>query len=102
MQYGGSIVVSVILTNTATNKEMEGAATMLNFFSDGLLVFIIYVEATSIFENLYAMDQKSTFSKYIIKPVLSLLTMQLKNNPIFKAAEQAQTKPDAGTNETVG
>lgn len=88
LQYGVAIAVSVIMANTAKQNNMDSASHLLFIFNDGLLVFIIYIEVTSIFENLYACDQNTVFSKYFISPVLKILTAQIKNNPIFKEGEK--------------
>lgn len=85
LQYAGSIIASVILTNVVSktkfvDKETEFA--IVNYLNDGLLIYIIYIEVTSIFENLYACDHKSKFSKFIIAPLLKLLTFQIKGRPL--------------------
>lgn len=92
LQYGVAIAVSVIMANTAKQNNMDSASHLLFIFNDGLLVFIIYIEVTSIFENLYACDQNTPFSKYFISPVLKILTAQIKNNPIFKEGEKIDPK----------
>jgi amino acid permease len=88
LQYGGAICVGVILGSTAAYNKMEGASSLISFLNDGLIVFIIYIEITSIFENLYRCDNSSKFSTFLILPVLKLLTFQIKNNPIAKQVSQ--------------
>jgi len=83
-QYGLCIVGSMVFANVADQKSMDTAATMLYMFSDGLVVFLTYIELTSIFENLYEMNPTSKLSQYFIKYVLNILTFQLKNNPVTK------------------
>jgi phage-related holin len=85
LQYGTSIAVGVILQNAAKQNNWSGA-DLLSWFNDGLLVFIIYIEVTSIFENAYACDKNSLMSQYLFQPALKLLTFQLKNNPVIQAA----------------
>lgn len=84
LQYGGAIVVSIILTNTADKNGFSEAAMFLGVFNKMLLMFIIYIEITSVFENLYACDKKSMIAKYFFKPVLNFLTFQIRNNPATK------------------
>jgi phage-related holin len=76
LQYGGTLVVGVILANVAKENNW-GASSTLNFFNDALIVFMIYIEATSVFENMYACDSKSTFSKMVIVPIYKILTAQI-------------------------
>lgn len=53
-----------------------------------LMMFIVYIECTSIFENLYAIDQKTPISKYIYKPALIILKFGIEHNPVAEAAEK--------------
>lgn len=53
-----------------------------------VMLFVIYIEVTSIFENLYEIDKKSQFSKYLIRPVLAILKFGIENNPVTKAADK--------------
>lgn len=92
LQYGGSIAVGIVLANTAKENNLDGTHHVLSLFNDGLVVFIIYIEVTSIFENLYACDKTTVFSKYIITPALKILTAQIKNNPLMKEAENLKEK----------
>ncbi len=84
LQYGGTLAVGAILNNIAGQNNMPGAAAVLNAFTDGLVVFIIYIEVTSIMENIYECDKESMLCKYFIKHALNILTFQIKNNPITK------------------
>ncbi|HAN37430.1 MAG TPA: hypothetical protein DCQ29_00890, partial [Chitinophagaceae bacterium] len=83
----GSIGICVILNHSAKENGYIDVQNVLKWLNDGLLIFIIYIEVTSIFENLYAIDSNSTFAKFFIKPILNLLTFQIKNNPVTKAAD---------------
>lgn len=55
-----------------------------------VMLFIIYIEVTSIFENLYSLDQKTPISKYMYKPVLTILKFGIEHNPVVEAAENIQ------------
>ena len=55
----------------------------IRFFSiivnNVVLIGIIFIESLSIMENLIAVDSKSPFAKYIIKPLYRILTFEIKN-----------------------
>lgn len=77
IQYAGAILVGVILGNTLQKDNI-----LVGYVNDGLLILLIYIEATSIFENLYAIDSTSAFSRYFISPILKLLTLAIKKTPL--------------------
>lgn len=89
IQYGGALVVGVILAHAAQENAAESIRSTVTYFNDGLVVFIIYIEVTSIFENMVAIDNKSPMSRYFFTPVLKLLTAQFKNLPIVQAVDAA-------------
>lgn len=89
LQYGGSLAIGIILANAARYKDMPAMQQFMGFLNDGMVVFIIYIEVTSIFENIYECDKTSPISKYVIKPLLNLFTFQLKNNPLTKLENDA-------------
>lgn len=82
-QYVVAILVGVILGNTLPKDNV-----IVGYVNDGLLILLIYIEATSIFENLYAINSTSQFSRYFISPILKLLTLAIRKSPL------AQTDPD--------
>lgn len=85
LQYSGAIIGSVILSNGITKTSLinqENHSAIMHYMNDALLSYIIYIEVTSIFENLYACDQKTKFARFIIVPVLKLLTLQIKGAPL--------------------
>lgn len=73
IQYAGAIVGGVILANTLPKDT-----AIVGYVQDFLLIFIIYIEVTSIFENLYAIDSTSQFARFFISPILRLLTFAIK------------------------
>lgn len=83
-QYASCTIGSFVLINLAAitrgHIDIQAAALIGN----GLMVAIIYIEVTSIFENAYAINSDSLLSRYFIKPALNILTFQLKNNPATK------------------
>ncbi len=85
LQYGGAILVSMGITFLGQyNPEMKKLSDSMAYFNNGLLVFIIFIELTSILENCYEMNKTSKISQFLIRPILKLFTFELKNNPIAK------------------
>ena len=97
-QYLGALGAGVILANAGEGSN-EQIKVLLNWVNDGLVIFITYIEITSIFENLNELDKNSMISKYFFKPALKILTLQIKNNPIFREAEK-QNEPADTTKTT--
>jgi hypothetical protein len=77
LQYGGGLAIGVILTQAAQQHKVEGIEKLISYFNDGLVMFIIYVEVTSILENLIAIDDKSPVSKLFVF-FHRILTAQIK------------------------
>lgn len=92
-QYVGAVLVSMLLSYLAEqNQQFIQLQTYINYLGNGLLSFIIFIEATSVFENMYAIDNKTPFSRYFIKPLLKILTFQIANNPLTKIKDE-EVKP---------
>lgn len=98
-QYAGAITCGVVLQHVGSINE--GTRLLLGYMNDFLLIFITYIEVTSIFENLYAIDSGTMIAKYFYAPVLKILTFQIKNNPVLKQAESLKEK-QTGNNEETG
>lgn len=79
MQYGGSIIVSMILLNIIHYSTPEFSDEISYLFGSLMLMIMIYIEVVSVFENLEEINPKSDFVKYFIKPVRRLLTFRVKN-----------------------
>jgi len=93
LQYGGAVVCGILLKYLSLhNSNMVQFATFADYLTDGLVAFIIFIEITSIFENIYAVDTTTPFARYIVKPLLSLFTFQIKNNPIIQADKKNKKK----------
>lgn len=91
MQYGGAIAITMLLKYVSLrNPDFFEAIKYVNWLTTGLLIFIIFIEVTSILENLNELDKKSPFSRFILQPLHRLLTFQIKNNPLAKAAEDTR------------
>jgi phage-related holin len=92
MQYGGAVVVGILLKYLSLQQpNMVDMATYIDYLTNGLVAFIIFIEATSVLENIYAVDSESPFSRFLVGPLLKLMTFQIKNNPISKLADQQKT-----------
>jgi phage-related holin len=87
VQYAGAIVGGGVLAYIGEQKGGAGTQVLFGWFNQGLIFFILYIEVTSIFENLYEIDTESMISKYFYQPAIKILTFQLKNNPVIKKAE---------------
>lgn len=98
-QYLGALAAGVILANAGIGTNNEHVQSLLLFVNDGLCVFIIFIEITSVFENLVELDKHSMMSKYFFTPALRLLTFQIKNNPVAKSAGELSTKNNAKINK---
>lgn len=83
-QYTVAILICTVLGNVLPPENV-----VVGYVGDGLLIFIIYVEAVSVLENAVAIDSESTFSKYFLIPLHKLLTVAIKKTPL------AQTKTDS-------
>lgn len=84
IQYVGSVSLVVILGNAAKANEVVAAEPVLKVVGDGITILIIFIEITSVLENLVAIDDKSMISKYVFTPLHKLLTFQIKNNALTK------------------
>ena len=62
--------------------------SMLQSASGYVMMFIIYIEATSIFENLYDIDSTSSIAKFFYKPALVILKFGIEKNAVVKAADK--------------
>lgn len=74
------------------SKNIPEYSQTLKEIGGWLMMFIIYIEATSILENLYEVDQKSIIAKYVYKPGLKILKFGIENNQVAKAAEELEKK----------
>ena len=79
IQYGGALIIGVILSSMAKHHAAGLNPIIFEYFNDFLVSFIVFIEITSILENMYAISPDSKFSKYFVKPVLSLLTFNLQH-----------------------
>lgn len=87
LQYLGMIICGMILVNTI--KEQN---ELTKWIHDGMLMFIIYVEVYSIFENLYNMSPNSKAAVIVFKPIMAILSLSFTKNPFAKLAENDSGK----------
>ena len=85
-----------ILVLYVAGKYIPEHKKMLQSASGYVMMFICYIEATSIFENLYEIDKKSMIARFLYKPALTILKFGIERNPVAEAAEKIKPK----TNET--
>lgn len=90
LQYFGCIGIVVVLINQ--NIKNEAAVKAMEWARDGVAILIIYIECLSVFENLYAMDKKTTLAIYVIQPIYWILSFAVRNNPFKRAQDEAQKK----------
>ncbi|HWR32077.1 MAG TPA: phage holin family protein, partial [Chitinophagaceae bacterium] len=64
---GGYFLKQAIPPNA--EGQMLQVANILQQASSYVMLFVIYIEVSSIFENLYEIDSKSPFSRFFINPV---------------------------------
>lgn len=87
-QYFGAIAASIIAQYALSFKlHSNEFGYITEFMNNGLLLFIIFIELTSIFENLIEIDTKSPFAIYFIQPVHKIMTFAIRNNKFIKQAE---------------
>ncbi len=93
-QYVIPILVMFAISWVAKDKAPQHLLTIkqINGF---LMYFILYIEITSIFENLYEIDNKTVIAKYLYRPALKLLKFGIENNPVTAAADKLEEKPTA-------
>lgn len=82
------LVIAFVAKRIPENKEL------LERINGWLMMFILYIEVTSIFENLYEIDQKTVIAKFVYKPALTILKLGIEKNPVVKAAEKADQKKE--------
>lgn len=78
MQYGGSIIIAMVILNVIYSSKVKFGEQFSWLFGDTMLYIMIYIEIVSIFENMEEMGDND-FIKYFIRPVRRILTFQVKN-----------------------
>lgn len=79
IQYGGAIAIGIVLANISDyKKDGDGSQLIYTYFSNSMLLFIIYIEITSILENLVEVSPESEFTKKFLTPVHKLFSFDFK------------------------
>lgn len=79
IQYGGAIAIGIVLANISDyKKDGESNQMIYTYFSNSMLLFIIYIEITSILENLIEVSPDSEFTKKFLKPVHKAFSFDFK------------------------
>ena len=78
IQYGGAIAIGIILASVAELKVDTMHYQIYQYFSNAILMFIIFIEIKSILENLTEVSPDSDFTRYFLNPIHSLLSFDLK------------------------
>ncbi len=76
IQYGGALMIGIMLTTMADRTELKGLESLMPYLSDGMAIFIIYIELISILENLEGIDKKSQISK-VFRALRYVLTFEI-------------------------
>jgi Bacteriophage holin family len=79
IQYGGAIAIGIVLANISDyKKDGDGSQMIYTYFSNSMLLFIIYIEITSILENLIEVSPESDFTKKFLNPAHKLFSFDFK------------------------
>ena len=79
IQYGGSIIIGMVLLNIKSVSASEFGNEYSSIFGDSMIVIMIYIEVVSILENMEVIGNNNDFVKYFIRPIRRLITFQIKN-----------------------
>lgn len=86
-QYFTAIALSLGI-QYLVKRTVSNATTDLQYISVFVCVFVLYIEITSILENLYEIDNRSMMARFLIRPLLVIMKFGLERNPIIKAEDQ--------------
>lgn len=79
IQYGGSIIIGMVLLNIKSVSESKFGNQYSSVFGDSMICIMIYIEVVSILENMEVIGNNNDFVKYFVRPVRRLITFQIKN-----------------------
>lgn len=100
LQYGGCIIVSVVILNMVYESSENFGQQFAWMFGDLMLYLMIYTEVVSIFENMEAMAPQSKFVSLFLRPARRIITFQLKN--LFKEDYPVITDNNKGSKKETG
>ncbi|OHT44416.1 phage holin family protein [Flavobacterium tructae] len=79
IQYGGSIIIGMVLLNIKSVSDSKLGNQYSGVFGDFMIGIMIYIEVVSILENMEVIGNNNDFVRYFIRPVRRLITFQIKN-----------------------
>lgn len=75
IQYGGAIAIGIILANVSEFRKDDSSEWIYKYFSNTMLLFMIYIEIKSVFENLIEVSPDSDFTRFFLKPIHDILSV---------------------------
>lgn len=79
LQYGGCIIISIVILNIVLDKSANFGKQFSWLFGDIMLYLMIYIEVVSILENMEEIAPNSEFVKLFVRPARRIITFQIKN-----------------------
>lgn len=83
LQYSGLLIAGIIIGNS-----FEKNSELVKWVNDGMVLFLLYVEVYSIFENLRDMNPESKVAKMLFNPALTILTLGMQRLSMSKLHEE--------------
>lgn len=90
IQYGGAIAIGIILANVSEFRKDDSSEWIYKYFSNSMLLFMIYIEIKSVFENLIEVSPDSDFTRFFLRPIHDILSVDFSR---FIKKPQNETKP---------
>ena len=90
IQYGGAIAIGIILANVSEFRKDDSSEWIYKYFSNTMLLFMIYIEIKSVFENLIEVSPDSDFTRFFLRPIHDILSVDFSR---FVKKPQNETKP---------
>ena len=78
IQYGGAISIGIILANVSEYQKDSSSQIIYKYFSNSMLLFIIFIEIKSILENMIEVSPDSDFTRYFLNPIHNILCFDFK------------------------
>lgn len=90
IQYGGAIAIGIILANVSEFRKDDSSEWIYKYFSNTMLLFMIYIEIKSVFENLIDVSPDSDFTRFFLRPIHDILSVDFSR---FVKKPQNESKP---------
>jgi hypothetical protein len=105
-QYGGAIFLGLGISYLSMevskfNDTWKYTPQFMSFMNNSLLVYIITIEVRSCVKHLIGLDSKSEISTTLLGPVLKVLSIQIKKNPVVQITMEAASEDDEDEMEVV-